>query len=90
MNPNVAPPKFNIAPERWWDGLFSGAMLNFQGVHQTFPPQPLHQLNCPSTCVVLDRQSETSRKTRRSWVDDTVDGSEIRRENHLGCIKPFK
>ena len=34
------PPKFNIAPEKWmvgrlvsfWEGLFSGAMLNFQGV----------------------------------------------------------
>ena len=34
------PPKFNIAPEKWWledyfpfwDGNFSGAMLNFQGV----------------------------------------------------------
>ena len=31
-------------------------------------PQPLHQLNSPPTCVVLDRQSETSRKTRRSWL----------------------
>ena len=35
------PPKFNIAPEKWWledycpfwDGNFSRAMLNFQGVH---------------------------------------------------------
>ena len=38
----VTPPKFNVAPEKWWlevgsllsfwDGIFSGAMLNFQGV----------------------------------------------------------
>ena len=40
--PTFTPPKFNIAPEKWWfgrllsfwDGLFSGATLNFQGVPQ--------------------------------------------------------
>ena len=37
----ITPPKFNMAPEKWWledyilsfwDGIFSLAMLNFQGV----------------------------------------------------------
>ena len=41
------PPKFNIAPEKWWLELFSGAMLNFGRVIYLF----IHLFICSFICL---------------------------------------
>ena len=50
MKLSNTPPKFSIAPEKWWledyfpigvEGNFSGAMLNFGRINKSQQPQNL-------------------------------------------------
>ena len=68
----------------FWDDLFSGAMLNFQGV----PSQEKHHFP-----HLYSRELRRSFRIHPSMVrlfisciKNTVDGSELRRENQLRLV----
>ena len=70
----ITPPKFNIAPEKWWferllsfwDGKNSGSMLNFQGVPYNCPHSTQKIISCYKWNN-LRRLSQLRSETKSPW-----------------------